>query len=665
MIKKFFLIIFVLILSKGYCFPNSGYTINSDKIEYDIKADSIKTYGYTELKNSKNQKIITNGAYYNKENMSLDGNNLELYLGENVYIKAETIYQSKNNIVSKNANFTACHNCDDFGDAWKISTSKIFYDKDKHYFNFYNPIFWIYKIPILWLPFFSYPDPTVKHKSGFLLPTIKSTNNMGEQLNIPLYLYISDNQDLTFNFSYITREKPLYRLEHRLNLEHSQFRSEMSFTKNSNNESRWHFFNKDIVELGENARLKFFLERVSDKSYLQKYNFYKNQPFLDSGLNLELFDSSSYIFSDIHIFQDLREEDYRFQPNNNIIPNLHISHKSSPIFYKTFGTFTSDLLNIKGISLSNQRLVSSYSITSPWVLFGGNILTLNSSIRYDLYNFENIEMFNNTIYSGIKTRFVPSGYIELKNPLIKVSNDKKYIIEPRLRLNSIKKLDDFVFAKNNDSSATILSDTTLFADNRFSGMDIVEDGIFADYAINFRFINNKNNLELFTGQSYNFTGVSDINSNIGFHKGISDYVGRLVYAYDDVFSLSNRLRLSKSDLSLMHTESSLVVGKNNNYINIGYILESKPKEKLVVYDYINELNTGFGIQIMDRLSLKFNSIYTITEDKFRRYSASIYYNHPCYFISLEYRYENIKKDDYVGNTSLQLRFGLNINGSKL
>lgn len=666
MIKKILLIIFIFNLSRGYSLPDSGYTVKSDKIEYDMKNNSIKTHGFTELENSKNQKIISNGTYYDKENMILDGNDLELYFNENIYIKAEKIQQSKNNIVSEKANFTACHNCDNFGDAWNISTSKIFYDRNNHYFNFYNPVFSVYKIPVLWLPFFSYPDPTVKHKSGFLLPTIKSTNNMGNQVNIPLYLYLSDNQDLTFKFSYLTKEKPLYQLEHRLNLDHSQFMSEMSFTNNNNNENRWHFFNNDVIELGENARLKIFLERVSDKSYLQKYNFYKNQPFLDSGLKLELFDSSGYISSDAHIFQDLREEDYRFQPNNNIIPNIRISHKSSPIFYKTFSTFSSDILNIKGISLSNQRLVSSYSITSPWILFGGNILTFNTSLRYYLYSFENIEMLDNMIYSGIKTRFIPSSYIELKNPLIKVDKNNKYIIEPKLRFNSIIKYGDFVFAKNNDSSATILSDATLFADNRFSGLDLMEDGLFSDYGINFRFINNKNNFELFTGQSYDFTtNISSTNSNSGFHKGFSDFVGRFTYLYNDILSLSNRSRLSKLDLSLMHTESNIKIGKNNNYLNFGYIWEAKPKENLVVYGYINELITGFGIQITDRLSTKFSSIYTITEDRFRRYSTSIYYNHPCYFLSLEYRYENIKKNDYIGESSIQFRFGLNINGSKI
>jgi LPS-assembly protein len=173
---------------------------------------------------------------------------------------------------------------------------------------FTSPVFYIYDIPVLWFPYFELPDPSVKYKTGFLMPDIGSTNKMGTQINLPFYLSLSDTHDMTFTFSYLTKENPLFQVEHRLNANHSQFRTRGSFTRNKAGENRWHIFNDDIIELGENARATIFLERASDKTYLQKYGFYNAQPYLDTGAKLEVFGQSSYAVADMHFFQELREK---------------------------------------------------------------------------------------------------------------------------------------------------------------------------------------------------------------------------------------------------------------------------------------------------------------------------------------------------------------------
>ena len=116
---------------------------------------------------------------------------------------------------------------------------------------------------------------------------------------------------------------PLFQLEHRLNGSHSEFRTRGSFTHNREGENRWHIFNDDIIELGENARATIFLERASDKTYLQKYGFYSEQPYLDSGGKVELFGQSSYVVADAHVFQELRQSSRRYSvPDGNILPNI-------------------------------------------------------------------------------------------------------------------------------------------------------------------------------------------------------------------------------------------------------------------------------------------------------------------------------------------------------
>ena len=324
-------------------------TIKADKIEYDLKSSVIKTSGQTEIVNKSGQRMTLVDSYISQNGDSLTGDDIKLWLGNHVYIESANIERTGNTTIARDALFTACDNCDGFGDAWKISTYKIVYKMDERMLRFYSPVLWTYNIPVLWLPFFEMPDPGVKYKTGFLTPDFGSTNKMGTQINLPFYINFSDTHDMTITTSYLTQENPLFVLEHRLNAPHSEFRTQASYTYNKEGESRWHIFNNDVIELGDNARATLFLQRASDKTYLQKYGFYSDQPYLDSGAKIELFGQSSYIVADTHIFQEMRTV-YRgtnTQPSGNILPNVRGVYQTNPLFDETYMTFIADVLGLQ------------------------------------------------------------------------------------------------------------------------------------------------------------------------------------------------------------------------------------------------------------------------------------------------------------------------------
>lgn len=647
---------------------NADRTITADKIEYDVKSESAKTTGKTEISNSSGQKITLTDSYLSEGGGGVSGQDIEIWLGDNTHVTAESIDKESDKTVANHAIFTACHNCDSFGNAWEISTRKMEHYNDSHIMDFYSSWFWVYNVPVFWFPFISLPDPSVKHKSGFLMPDIKSTNNMGTQINIPIYLYFAKNHDATITTSYLTNENPLFNLEHRLNLQNSKFRTNGSYTNNEENLDRWHLFNDDIIELGENARAIFFFERVSDKTYLQKYGFYENQPYLDSGAKLEVFGTSGYIIADAHVFQELRSDisgNYS-APSGDILPNIRAIYQTKPLFNETYAYFNADVLGISGDGNSSQRIIGKSEIISPWTLPWGNRITAAATTRYDMYNFNNTIMSDSVEFTGVQNRFLPSGYLEWALPFVNPGESITQIIEPKARITTMRQIDNAVFALNNDSAGTLLSDATLFSDNRFSGLDLWENGTFADYGIRYAaFDKAGQNLELFFGQTYDFTQRIDTDPNSGFHNGSSDYVGRIGYSTGDFVELSSRFRLTKRDLSLRHLETGAHLGTARNYINLGHIWTTQFIDTNTLDSKIDELTTGVGLGITQRVSIKFNSIYNITENNFQSHTGGLYYNHPCYFLGLEYRRDNSIKEDYVGNTTFRFNFGISINGSKL
>lgn len=647
---------------------NTPKTITADKIEYDIKSETIKTSGNTEITNANGQRLTLTNSYISKTGDSLSGDDIRLWLGQHVYVESDNITRDGDLTIARHAEFTACYDCDPYGEAWAVAATKIVHNMDSRMLQFYNPVLWVYDtVPVFWVPFFEMPDPGVKYKTGFLMPDFESTNKMGTQINIPFYVSISDTHDLTLTLSYLTQENPLFKAEHRLNTDHAMFRTKGSFTHNRDGENRWHVFNDDVIELGENARATIFLERASDKTYLQKYGFYDAQPYLDSGAKLEVFGQSGYVVADTHIFQELRSNNnnYYSVPNGNILPNIRGVYQTAPIYNETYALFNADVLGISGSGTSSQRVIGDARVVSPWTLWGGNRVTLSLDARYDVYNFDNTEMIDGRQYSGLKNRFLPSGYAEWGLPLFKPGNNWTQIIEPRARLTVMRHTDTDEFAMNNDSAGAFLSDTTLFSDNRFSGYDLWENGTFADYGLRWATFNNSGQMvEVFIGQSYDFTERSDTDPNSGFHDGASDYVGRIEFNNNSWLNFASRFRLDRSDMSLRHAETTANIGSARNFINIGHIWSQQFVDVFTIDNEINEAVAGFGIQLTDRWSTRFNAIYNLTYGEFQRHTGGLFYTHPCYYVSVEYRRDNAIKEDYVGNTTFQFRFGMSIDGQQ-
>lgn len=641
-------------------------TIVADKIEYNVKTETITTRGNTEITNASGQRLTLTDSHITGQGEELSGDDIKLWLGNHVYVESDNITRRGDLTIARRATFTACDDCDAYGDAWKISTYKIIHDMSSRMLKFYSPVLRTYDIPVLWWPYFEMPDPGVKYKTGFLMPDFASTNKMGTQINIPVYVSLSDTHDMTFTLSYLTQENPLFQLEHRLNAPHSEYRTRGSFTHNRAGENRWHIFNDDVIELGDYARATIFLERASDKTYLQKYGFYDDQPYLDSGAKLELFGQSSYVVADAHIFQELRNSTgVQKAPDGDILPNIRAVHQTAPLFGETYATFGADVLGISGDGTAAQRMIGDARLTTPWTLWGGNRLTASVSARYDIYHFDNTKLLGGDVFSGVKHRFLPSGYLEWGLPLFRPSSNWTQVLEPRARITFMRRLDADAFAESNDSTGTLLTDSALFSNNRFSGLDLWENGTYADYGMRWSAFNNDGHtVEVFLGQSYDFTERPTIDLNSGFHNGASDYVGRISYNNMSWLNIASRFRLNQEDFALRHMETTARIGGPRNFLNLGHIWSQNLNVDLTENDDINEAIIGAGIQLTNRWSVRWDAIYNMESGFFQRHTGGFYYNHPCYYLSVQYRRDNAIKEDYVGTTTFQFRFGMAINGQQ-
>src|SRR3954454_23956191 len=74
-------------------------------------------------------------------------------------------------------------------------------------------------VPIAYMPYFSTPDPTVKRKSGFLMPGyFPGTTNTGFGAEVPYYWAIAPDMDATFTPRFMSRQGVMLQAEFRQRL---------------------------------------------------------------------------------------------------------------------------------------------------------------------------------------------------------------------------------------------------------------------------------------------------------------------------------------------------------------------------------------------------------------------------------------------------------------
>ena len=89
------------------------------------------------------------------------------------------------------------------------------HDNKKKTIYYDNALIKVYDIPIFYLPKLSHPDPTVKRRSGFLIPSYNDTKNLGSSISVPYFWAIAEDRDLTINSKLFATEHPLFLGEYK------------------------------------------------------------------------------------------------------------------------------------------------------------------------------------------------------------------------------------------------------------------------------------------------------------------------------------------------------------------------------------------------------------------------------------------------------------------
>jgi LPS-assembly protein len=194
-------------------------TLLADRVTYNENTNTVTANGNVSL-----QDETGNVAYANQVELTEDLREGALQsfaalIGKSGRLAASSAERHEGRFtIARGAVFTPCAICQEDGERmplWQIRAARVIHDQMEKEIYFDDAAFEFLGVPLFFLPFFSQADPTVTHKSGFLLPDVGTIGSIGSFIKIPYYVSLSPSSDLTFDPFITTQGGTVIQTEYR------------------------------------------------------------------------------------------------------------------------------------------------------------------------------------------------------------------------------------------------------------------------------------------------------------------------------------------------------------------------------------------------------------------------------------------------------------------
>jgi LPS-assembly protein len=610
-----------------------GKQIASDKIIYNKTTQQLNTFGNSKFSDGKGatlfaesfeynleKKIISaekkvkfidkekNTYYFSKLNaddkfdeiigydLNADLNKQNLKSGDkfNEFIEPRFSGKSasiKNNItIVKDARFTTCKKTNETDGCayWNLNAGELIHDKGKKKITYKNASLDLNSVPVLYLPYFSHPDPTVKRESGFLPPTLANLgNDIGSSIKIPYFYPLSQSADFTVSPVYYYKQHPLLLGEYREKFNNGDLSLEAGFTQGykeitttKTDGSRHHLYgNLNLVfndKILDQTILNAKVQHINNPTYLRvnkinsindgfKKNLIKeddtkltNEIYLNSFGQTENFNIKAATFRDIsvtknsdqfsYLLPELSYSKYSLFDNNNLSFNSIFKSQNSNTNQNKSGF-------INNLDYSTQEFYNNN------LGIGYKFLTKINNINY----YSDYKTPNENLNSQIN----PVIGFDTSIPFGKINKETEQYIIPRILTRYAP--GKMTNAKSND---TTLNTDNIFSMNRMNSDELIEKDLSfnlgADWIWQEKKISNKEPEKaiISIGQVLKLNKDLDMPTKSSLQKTNSDIVSKLNYLSPKNFDITLK---NTFDNQLNHVYyNDLTIKKNFSAAEINF-----------------------------------------------------------------------------------------------
>jgi LPS-assembly protein len=577
--------------------------LNADRVSYDSDLDTATARGHVQLTQGL-QVLTADVVTYNQDtdqvtasgNVILRDSTGDIFFGDYMELRNDMkdgfIDQVKGILVGdtrvigntatrrddryvdiSNGTYSPCTLCKDDPNQppiWQLKARQVEHDSDEQQLYYYDATLEFGGVPVMYTPYFSSPDPTVKQRDGFLAPEGGSSSLLGYTARDYYYYGISPQEDVTAQAGYASLQGPFVGAEWRDRLDYGKFifsgsvaegTDQYGDTKNLTTPDRTirgHIFGLGIYDLDDNWRAGFNLARTSDDTYLREYG-YSDQDLLDNRLYVEGFFDRNYAVANVYDAQDLRPgliegaqplaapyANYQaFGNQGETLGGRWDLNTGMMIITRPGGENLGTLgLTAQGIPVTTQteaqlpkngdQNVERVSLSTGWqrtIIADGISNEVDSHVFVDGYgtnNHPNLPEDPVDIDTGgdVAGRALPQFHDLASYPMISPTGNGHWLVQP---------MGSFSFAPNglaennkipNEDSLDVELDTNnLFDANRFPGIDRIESGAHVAYGVKTGYyLDSGGYATLLFGQSRRLSGPNIFPTGSGLDTPASDYV---------------------------------------------------------------------------------------------------------------------------------------------
>ncbi len=645
-------------------------TVFADVFRYNTKEDKLEAFGNIRLVNKEGYAVRTNKIEFSGDFKEALTHKLASRLPNGSVIAAEKFKRQGGRYNQfYNASYAPCASCLEGGEKplWSIRSKQITHDEQKRYITARDLTFNLWGQPVLWVPWFAYPDPTIDRKSGILSPSFGYKDKLGLYASLPVFLTLGEHADLTLTPYLYEKNNP--RLESRLRQQfkgggldlHGSIVRDKVYTYG---DLKWDVDSSFDWRMAEKWYLSSHVRLASDEKYLNEFDIEKEidkAGFLRSDITLERRSYNSWLqlqglyyqTQNNYIKQDyiptvLPEATFDWlSPKDKLGGNTYLSLQSRSLYRDLSSYGLNKNIFAFDAPKTSHRFMAQAGWNKSWIGLLGEEFSFDASLNH-IY-WLNEEYYSQDIdYSGKQNILRPKIETELSYPLIRKSQKNTVHIEPVIQAvwSPDYNQEDYKAIPNEDSHIFELTANNLFSSNRFSGYDRDEGGLRINYGLRGSIDFSDGKYSRFAiGQVWrpDYKGEFQGLDNSGTNKDFSDLVFQIEASPYPWLNLSSNGRFSQDDFSARRLDFGGSIGPSSFKLS-GYYSWFDDLED---HQKTEEMKIGLSARITDQMLFSgyiLNDLQA-TSSKPKEAKANIFWENESVAIGGYYKREWNKADE--------------------
>jgi len=658
----------------------NNFILTSDQVIYDQNLNKLIAEGNAQLKDP-------NGSITRADRLeALDDfrdafiQSLSVVTQDETRIAADKAVRREGNVTEfERGRFTPCKNDAGMPPLWCLSAARIVHDQQAATITYQDAQFELFGVPVLYLPYFQHPDPSVKRQSGFLMPSQSTSSTLGYSIEIPYYFALAPNADFTFHPRYYTDHGVLWQGEWRHRLANGQYTVKLAGidddttddpdrrgwrgsieTKGQFSLSSWWRYGWDaVLESDDQFRRRFRLDPILQTDRV-------NVAYLQGMSERNYFGANLYHFGSL-VFGDTDLANSRVHPvidYNYIVGTPVVGGELSFTAHARAMTRTDGTNTNHAVVEANWRKKMIDPIGQVWTPFG--------NVRGDAYSWTDARdpdaPLDKTKYTDDSIlRGTGQAGLLYSYPFVAHSGWASHIFEPTAQIVVRPNRIDQRRTPDEDARSLVFDDTLLFDIDKFSGYDRLETGTRANVGIQYTLQgNNGLHARAVFGQSIHLGGdnafadpgltegpspsgsVPNYSPQSGLQTDRSDYVAGLYLSPFSGINLVAQGRFDENDWSLRRQDSYVQANYGPVLAQVGYTytrFDTQPG----IFDTQQEILPTLGFRLTDRWSILGQMRYDIDNQSRIQDLIQLKYQDECFVLTASYI------ETFVENVGLDIR----------